>query len=281
MNAEEALRTEGERPYFASGLFFDAHQRKDILRLYDFVQTAKNYARNQPVQTDELQDLITKWQHVGEAPIRELEVTDADDHNMVVAKNMARLKILYGFELAWVDAFLVSMLMDVAPKKFKTLKGSLAYVYGAAEVIGLMVASMLRLPKDARIGAEAQGRAMQWIMFIRDIAEDANAGRLYFPQEDLQQCGLKDLTEDTARAREAAFKDFIQLQLGRYRQWQIQASQDLPYVPRRPRVAINTAIHGHDYIAKQIARNPFVIYQQKVTPARTRLVFAALSHSFD
>jgi phytoene synthase len=122
---------------------------------------------------------------------------------------------------------------------------------------------------------------MQWITFIRDIADDARRGRLYFPQEDLQQFGLKDLQEKTARAHASAFDAFTQLQVGRYRQWQIEASQDLAYVPRRPRVAINTAIHGHDYIARQITRHPFIIYEQKVMPTRGRLVFAALSHSFD
>jgi 15-cis-phytoene synthase len=210
-----------------------------------------------------LQDLITKWQQVGEAPIRDLEVTDDDDHNLALAKNMARLKILHGFDLAWVDAFLVSMLMDAKLKKFRTLKDSLAYVHGASEVIGLMVANMLRLPKDARSSAEVQGR------------------RQYFPQDDLREFGLKDLKETSARAKPEAFEDFIKLQINRYHQWQIEASQDLAYVPRRPRVAINTAIHGYDYVAKHIARHPFVIYEQKVRPARTRLVLAALSHSFD
>lgn len=280
MNAEQALRAEGKQPYFASGLFFDAHQRKDIMRLHDFVQTARTYAR-EPAQSNKLKDLITKWQHVGEAPIRDLGVTDDDTPNMALAKNMARLKILHGFELAWVDAFLVSMLMDAKPKKFKTLDDSLAYVYGAAEVIGLMAANMLRLPKDARAGAQTQGRAMQWIAFIRDIAEQARHGRVYFPQEDLQWFGLKNLSEKIARANLAGFHDFVQFQISRYRQWQIEASQDLAYVPRRPRVALSTVIHGHDYVAKQIARNPLIIYEQKVAPARARLVLAALSYSFD
>jgi 15-cis-phytoene synthase len=280
MSAEEALRTEGKQPYFANGLFFDAHQRKDIMRLHDFVQAAKIYAQ-EPMQSAKLQDLITKWQQVGEAPIRDLEVTDDDDHNLALAKNMARLKILHGFDLAWVDAFLVSMLMDAKLKKFRTLKDSLAYVHGASEVIGLMVANMLRLPKDARSSAEVQGRAMQWITFVRDIAADAERGRQYFPQDDLREFGLKDLKETSARAKPEAFEDFIKLQINRYHQWQIEASQDLAYVPRRPRVAINTAIHGYDYVAKHIARHPFVIYEQKVRPARTRLVLAALSHSFD
>jgi 15-cis-phytoene synthase len=281
MNAGGALRKEGNRPYYASGLFFDTHQRKDIMRLYDFVRAAKHYANHQPAMAAELQDLIAKWHKVSEAPIRELEPLKEDDPNTRVAKNMARLKILYGFEVEWIDAFLVSMLMDTKPKKYKTLEGSLAYVYGAAEAVGLMVASMLRLPKDARISAETEARALQWITFVRDIAEDAQYGRLYFPDEDLQQFGLKDLQEKTTRANPAAFHEFIQLQVGRYRQWQIEASHDLAYVPRRPRVAINTAIHGFDYIAKQITKHPFVIYEHKVAPPRARLVLAALSHSFD
>jgi phytoene/squalene synthetase len=116
---------------------------------------------------------------------------------------------------------------------------------------------------------------------VRDISADAQQGQCFFPQEDLQGVGLKDLQEKTARKNPAQFGEFIQLQLSRYHQWQYEASEDLAYVPRRQRVAVNTAIHGCNYTAKQIAKNPLIVYEQRVRPSRLRLTLAAVAHSFD
>ena len=60
-------------------------------------------------------------------------------------------------------------------------KETLTYIYGSAEVIGLMMLAILR--PDLRTGEQAkqlqkyaalQGRAMQYINFIRDMQEDQN-----------------------------------------------------------------------------------------------------------
>jgi 15-cis-phytoene synthase len=279
MDAEEALLREGNQSHLLSGLFFDMHSRKDVVRLHAFIRTVTNYVDNN--QLGQLQDLIKKWQMLSSAPMRELEHEPEDDDNLRAVKNIARLKIIYGYDEAWVDAFLVAQMTRTKAPQFATLKQSLAYVYGSAEVIGLMGAQLLRLPKDAHPAAQAEARAIQWLAFIRDIAKDAEQGHCYFPQEDLKAVGLKDLTSRSVSKKPAQFGEFVQRQLDRYHQWQFEASQDLAYVPRRPRVALNTAIHGYNYIAKQIAKNPMVVYEQQVQPSRARLVFAALAHSFD
>ena len=281
MDAEEALLKEGSEVPFTNGLFFDTHLRKDVVRLNIFVRTVQSYVDGSAPQLDQLQDLIVKWQAFSEAPMRQLEHEEGDTLNTRLTKSITRLKIIYGFDVTWVDAFLVAQLTRSKSPKFKTLKQSLAYVYGSAEVIGLMMAQLLRLPKDAQPAAQAEARAMQWLTFVRDIASDTDRERCFFPQEDLGEFGLKDLTEKTARKHPAQFGEFMQLQLGRYQRWQLEASQDLGYVPRRPRVAVNTAIHGCDYTAKQIARNPLAVYEQRIQPSRLRLTLAAVAHSFD
>lgn len=281
MNADEAIFKKGSTTYFTSSLFFSSQQREDVTRLYSFVRTADDYVDETPQRLGQLNELIALWQKCSDAPMRELEASDQDDLNTRVTKNIARLKIIYGFEVEWVDAFLVSMLADGSPKKFKTLSDSLAYVYGSAEVIGLMMSALLRLPKEAYDTAKLQGRAMQWINFVRDIAEDNALGRCYFPQEDLKRFGLKDLQEETARKNPEAFADFMRFQISRYTEWQREAAKGYAYLPRRARTAIATASDGYNFTAREIAKDPLIVFDRKVKPSRARLVVAAVGHAFD
>ena len=281
MNADEAIFKKGSTTYFTSSLFFNSQQRQDVTRLYSFVRTADDYVDETPQRLDKLQDLAAIWQSLSTKPMRELEASDQDDLNTRVAKNMARLKIMYGFDVAWVDAFLVSMLMDGKPKKLQTLDESLKYVYGSAEVIGLMMAAVLRLPKESYKTAQLQGRAMQWINFVRDIAEDNSLGRSYFPQDDLKKFKLKDLTEETARKNPEQFAAFVRYQIATYNRWQHEAMEGFQYLPRRARTAIHTAVDGYNYTARQIAKDPLVVFDRKVKPTKPRLLVSAFGHMFD
>lgn len=280
MNADEAMFRR-ESTYFTSSLFFDGQQRQDITRLHSFIRTADDYVDRMPQRLGQLHDLIACWQRLSDVPMRELEASDQDSPNLRVAKNIARLKIIYGFDVEWVDAFLVSMLMDAHPKKFKTLNDSLQYAYGSAEVVGLMTAALLRLPRESYEAAGLQGRAVQWINFVRDIAGGAALGRCYFPQEDLKAFSLKDVTEETARKHPEDFAGFIHFQIARYSDWQRQADEGYMYLPRRVRAAVATARDGSAYTAREIAREPLVVFDRTVGPSRLRLATWAVGHLFD
>ena len=69
--------------------------------------------------------------------------------------------------------FLGSMAADLTRRFYRTEAETLEYVYGSAEVIGLFMARIMRLPEEALPAARMLGRAMQFINFIRDAAEDA------------------------------------------------------------------------------------------------------------
>jgi 15-cis-phytoene synthase len=281
MSEGEVIFKRGSTAYFASSLFLNGQQRKDVARLYGFARTAKALVDKTPQRLGRLDDLVTVWQKVSDLPMRDLEASDQDDQNTRVSKTIARLKIMYGFDVAWVDAFLISTLMDAKPRTFKTLDDSLQYVYGSAEVLGLMMASLLRLPKGVQEAVRLQARAVQWITLVRDIEENNQLGRNYFPQEDLRAFKLKDLQEETAREYPERFTDFMHFQINRYHQWQQEAAVGLPYLPRRIRIAIQASTDGYNYTAKQIVKDPLTVYAGRVKPGRPRLLLAVVGHSFD
>jgi phytoene synthase len=142
-----------------------------------------------------------------------------------------------------------------------------------------MMARIMNLPQQAHESAALQGRAMQWINFIRDIAEDNNNGRCYFPREDLDKFNLADLSKDTALNQPEDFKKFIRAQLERYESWQSQAQEGYHYIPKRLRIPLQTAADMYNWTSEVIAKDPMIVFERQVKPSKTRVVRRALRNT--
>ncbi len=92
----------------------------------------------------------------------------------------------YGIDARLIDAFLVSMEMDLSKKEY-TPEEFKQYVYGSAEVVGLMCLRVFYKGQDEAYEAlippaRKLGEAFQKINFLRDIQSDyEERGRFYFP----------------------------------------------------------------------------------------------------
>ncbi len=97
----------------------------------------------------------------------------------------------YGIDRAMIDAFLHSMEMDLQKKTY-TRDEYKQYIYGSAEVVGLMCLRVFYSEREADYNAllpaaRKLGEAFQKVNFLRDIASDhLDRGRVYFPQMDLE-----------------------------------------------------------------------------------------------
>lgn len=282
MNLEKDLFRAGSKTYSSSSLLFPKLVREDVTKLYSFLRTADDYVDSKPQHLNEFRNLVASWQEYRMKPMGHLTPEPDDRLNVRVVKNICRLRIRHQFDPDWIDAFLGAMEMDTKKKTFRTLKDSLAYVRGSGEVVGLMMARIMYADGDEALELAAMmGRAFQWINFIRDIAEDVELGRNYFPKDDLKQFGLSDLGELTAKAHPDEFRAFTKFQLARYAEWQQAAEAGIHFLPRRCRPPVQAAADMYKWTARRIARDPFIVYQKKVKPGKARVVGSALSHMFD
>lgn len=100
----------------------------------------------------------------------------------------------YGIENELIDAFLHSMEMDLSNASYDS-EGYDAYIYGSAEVVGLMCLRVFCEGNDAQYQSLKEpacrlGAAFQKINFLRDIKSDYDErGRVYFPGVDFRQFG--------------------------------------------------------------------------------------------
>lgn len=98
----------------------------------------------------------------------------------------------YAIDHDLIDAFLHSMEMDIFQHEY-TENGYQEYIYGSAEVVGLMCLRVFCEGDDAQFQslkapARRLGAAFQKVNFLRDIKSDfKERGRTYFPGVDFSK----------------------------------------------------------------------------------------------
>lgn len=87
------------------------------------------------------------------------------------------------------------VLMDLEPRPFSTFDDLRGYCYRVASAVGLCCIHIWGYRSEggrAESMAEACGIALQLTNILRDLREDAQAGRIYLPREDLDRFGVAD-----------------------------------------------------------------------------------------
>lgn len=107
----------------------------------------------------------------------------------------------YNIQQSSIDAFMKSMRMDLSKKEYLTVQEYQEYIYGSADVVGLMclmvfVKGDLEKYESLKESAMSLGSAFQKVNFLRDLKEDYEGlSRTYFPNTNLNA-----LDEDSKRA---------------------------------------------------------------------------------
>jgi len=97
----------------------------------------------------------------------------------------------YKIDLDLIDAFFTSMECDLSKAKYDA-EGYAAYIYGSAEVVGLMCLYVFcegdkNLYHRLKPAAQALGAAFQKVNFLRDVKADyQQLNRTYFPEMDFK-----------------------------------------------------------------------------------------------
>lgn len=103
----------------------------------------------------------------------------------------------YGITKTLIQPFFKSMRMDLSPLTY-TQELYERYIYGSAEVVGLMCLKVFCAGNTEQYlrltpGAKSLGAAYQKVNFLRDIASDfEQRGRVYFPGISFQKFTQKD-----------------------------------------------------------------------------------------
>lgn len=166
----------------------------------------------------------------------------------LVVHAFANTAVETGFARALIEPFFASMRMDLWPRKHNPESFD-KYVYGSAEVVGLMCLHAFIKESDYSAedyklivkSARALGAAFQKVNFLRDLAADfQKLGRSYFP--DVNPATFNE--EQKTRL------------LGYIREDLRVASIGLKFLPKSSRTAVATAQMLFAELANRIEKTP-------------------------
>lgn len=98
----------------------------------------------------------------------------------------------YGIDRHYIDSFMKSMKMDLSKKVYQTVEEYKEYIYGSADVVGLMCLKVFVKGDNDKFEALKDsamhlGSAFQKVNFLRDLKADYEGlNRTYFPNTNLE-----------------------------------------------------------------------------------------------
>ncbi len=128
--------------------------------------------------------------------------------------------IKYNIPRSLIDCFMKSMRMDLSKKDYKTEAEYNEYIYGSADVVGLMCLKVFTgndndKYEELKASAMRLGSAFQKVNFLRDLKADTEElERSYFPTLNLQEIDAqtKDaIVKEIEADLEEGFKGILKL----------------------------------------------------------------------
>jgi 15-cis-phytoene synthase len=147
--------------------------------------------------------------------------------------------------------------------RYQTFEELRQYCYGVASVVGLVCIKIFgyRDPAAEPL-AERCGLAFQLTNIIRDVKEDAAMGRVYFPQEDLVQCGLS--VADLAAPDPVRLRPLLAMEADRARECYRFGEELIPLVHEDSQPALWVLITIYRRLLEKIAANQYDVFRQRV-----------------
>jgi phytoene synthase len=161
----------------------------------------------------------------------------------------------YNISLELIEAFFSSMKMDLTRQTYEREEEYREYIYGSAEVVGLMCLYVFcEGNKDSydqlKTYARSLGAAFQKVNFLRDINADYNClSRVYFPR-----CDFNNFTDEQKRQiEEDIYNDFR------------NAYKGILHLPLKARFGVYVAYKYYMSLFKKIKKmKPAGVLQQRI-----------------
>ncbi|MGJ8550522.1 phytoene/squalene synthase family protein [Winogradskyella wichelsiae] len=180
----------------------------------------------------------------------------------------------YGIDKHFVDAFMNSMRLDLHKKDYLTDEEYKKYIYGSADVVGLMCLKVFVKGNHAQFdelkdSAMSLGSAFQKVNFLRDLKADfEDLSRTYFPNTDLTQLDeaskkaiITEIEEDFARGLEGIKHLPLEAKFGVFMAYRYY-SKLLEKLKKTPALQIkSTRIRVPNYRKIELLTRSYVKYQ--------------------
>jgi len=241
-----ALNARHGRTYFLATLLLPPAKRPYVHALYGFARYADDIVDDLAGTSRSRAERFRTW---SQDVLADLDWGATSDPICRAVLDTARH---WGIPTRYFGDFLDSMRLDLTVTGYQTWDDLVRYMWGSAGVIGLQMLPILgRADESVRWDqlephAVDLAYAFQLTNFLRDVGEDLWRGRVYLPQESLDQFGV-----DRERLRRGRVDEPIRNLFA----WEIERARDL-YRRAEPGIEL---VHP---TSRECLRTAFTLYRE-------------------
>lgn len=165
--------------------------------------------------------------------------------------------------------------MDLHPVEIATFSELKRYCYNVAGAVGLCCIHVWGFHNQEAIPLAIDcGLALQLTNILRDIAEDAQLGRIYLPHEDLERFrySADDLRNGVINEH---FHEMMRFQVERAKTYYARAEQLFQHLEPTGRPILRTMLDIYGGLLREIERHNYDVFSRRVSlPKWKKLWFA-------
>jgi phytoene synthase len=263
------------KTYYLATLLLPKSKRPHVHALYGFARYADEIVDDltSTLTHQEKVDALQRW---SEQLLQDISNGQSNDH---VGRALVDTVQRFNIPIAYFEAFLHSMAMDLTVTQYETYDDLLEYVYGSAAVIGLQMVHVLGTAEgktsEALVPAEKLGIAFQLANFIRDVGEDLERGRVYLPMAELRSYGVsRDMLE--RRLLTPQIIEALKFQIGRVRDLQNEANLGISLLSPDSQACIRAASELYCGIVDEVEKIDYQVFTKRAKTSTWRRASVAL-----
>nr|ANY57923.1 phytoene synthase [uncultured bacterium] len=260
-----AVNAEHGKSYHLATRLLTADRRPAIHALYAAARTADDLVDHPGADPE---GDLADWSR---ALLAELEAGWSDDPVRLATVHTYRR---YAIPVEHLVDFLAAMTSDLTVTGYADMAALDRYMWGSASVIGLQVLPVLGTApgvtrEEAAPHAIALGEAFQLTNFLRDVAEDADRGRVYLPADVMAAHGVTR-EQIAAKRYDARFRALMQDMVAIVRRRYDDAAPGTPMLAPESRDCVRAATALYGGILTEIERADFRVLDRRVTVSKRR-----------
>ncbi len=247
------------RNFYYSFLLLPPERRMAMCALYAFMRHTDDLA-DEPALVEDKRNALGSWR-------QELrQALSGGPTHWPGLPALADIVKRHGLPEKHLIEVIDGVAMDLEPRPYITFDELYHYCYHVASAVGLCCLHIWGFRSEngrAEKLAESCGVALQLTNILRDVREDAEAGRVYLPREDLERFGV-GLEELTSARPSAAMRDLLRFEGARAYAYYGEAKALGRYVAPVGRPMLRAIVGTYRALLDEIARREYDVLNGRV-----------------
>jgi 15-cis-phytoene synthase len=229
-------------------------KRDAMSALYAFCREVDDVADDESVPAEKRRSQLAEWRD----DIR--RAVENQPPQLVTNQEFQPIIRQFHLPCALFDELIKGCEMDLDTKRYENYEQLELYCYRVASVVGLLSIEIFGYQNPAcREYAIHLGKALQLTNILRDVRTDAERGRIYLPQSELEKFDVRE-KEILAFKYTANYHALAASVAGRARHFYQLARQTLPPADRKSMVAAELMGSVYWQLLKKLEANEFNVF---------------------